>query len=652
MKLRPRTIINNLIAGLLPLLFLFLVLVVMHKRDELQNIRRDMESYVNTFRIALEADLEKNRNYASFLNLQNVDITPQGRVMRTTRRELFVANRYKIRMYEVFWGSTNIYRDMYSWRDNLYAASDTVSAYIWDYLQKPQFTRNHTTTIPDLVSNRLVLRNVAIIYDLNNNRKAGYSEIVTPLDYDYFTEFAFQEFDLVYFVRSPVGVVFSHPDLDTAENRDILMQAPVRGTGPVPQMRLSDGRMYYMHMSPLIQIHQMLGSPQNGERPWAYIGILQDTSIRNKQYHQFLSTSHITIIVSVILLILISLWFANNLTRPLTRLEQDVARFDREMVPVEPPAAVVDEISSIQNSISDMSRHILENTRIIEQEKQELKHQQALILEYNEVIEQDRNKLRIQQDLMDMELDLARRIQMNLIPQKSPVDDIYLFYRPMEKLGGDFLQVYQLDQEQSLLFISDVSGHGVPAALVTTMLNSFIIQNLELSAHPAEFLHRMNTYLRAQSTENFVTALLGIYDRRQRSFLYALAGHNPPYVIRPDQVYCTWHPIRGLPLGILSREELIFMNKGYSEFSIQLEAGDHLLLTTDGVEEAVNQEAHSQSPGQRLEEFGDRMMTEALHAHFRQHKKTLIQSLVSSMQKFRGSEQFDDDICMIDLEIR
>lgn len=632
MKIRHQTLLNNLITGILPLLLVSGILLILQHREENTQLRRSMESYVDTFKIALEADLEKYRNYTYFISHQNFRITEQnGRTQFRLSDESMFGTRYKIRMYEIFLGSTNYYRDIYNWRDVMYAASPGAVEYLWDHLQKPQFTRRHTTSLPDLVSNVLVMRNCSIIYDHIRELKRGFAEIVTPLDYDYFSEFAFQEFDLVYFIQTPGGFVFSNPELNRVEVSRILEEVVLADSGELPKVQLDDGKTYYYFRSPLMQVAPLDLRSKALHREWAYIGILYDVSLRNKQFLQFQGLSRVAILFSVLLLSLISLWFSNRLTRPLSRLESDIARFDREMTPIEAPAQVRDEISSIQNSFAAMSRHILENTQTIQAE---------------------RNKLQIQQELMDTELELARNIQMNLIPKTSPVEYIRFFYRPMEKLGGDFFQVYDLDLDRICVFISDVSGHGVPAALVTTMLNSFIIQNLDLADRPADFLFELNEFLIQQSTQNFVTALFGVYDPGRRTFHFSLAGHNLPYIIKGSQVFCPWVSNRGLPLGILSNHDLRYMEKPYMDASLQLAAGDHLLFTTDGVEETVNEEQHRAHPESALPDFSESRLVEVIHEHVHKKRKDLIRSLLRGLEAYRGRESFDDDVCIIDLEVR
>lgn len=632
MKIRQKTLLNNLLTGLLPLLTVAFLLLILHRREEFTIMRKNMESYVNTFKIALEADLEKFRNYTYFISHQNFLIEEvKGRIQFRLSDESMFGTRYKVRMYEVFLGNTNYYRDIYNWRDVTFAASQPAIDYIWEHLQSPQYTRRYTTTIPDLVSNVLVLRNCSIIYDLERNAKTGFAEIVTPLDYDYFSEFAFQEFELVYFIQTPNGFVLSNPDLNKPSVIQKLQSVQLKDSGSLPKIKLDDGKTYYFYRSPLMQISPLDLRLGYQEKKWTYIGVLYDVNMKNKQFFQFQNMSRISILLSIIILSLISLWFSNTLTRPLSKLEYDIARFDKEMSPITPPPQIKDEITSIQNSFASMSQHILENTRIIKEE---------------------RNKLQLQQELMDNELDLARKIQMNLIPKSSPVDYIRFFYQPMEKLGGDFLKLTPLSFDRMGIFISDVSGHGVPAALVTTMLNSFIVQNLDDDTTPSGFMYDLNEFILRQSTENFVTALFGIYDPVKKNLTYSVAGHNLPYIIHKDQVYCQNTGSRGLPLGILNTRELKYMEKGYMDITLEVPAGDHILFTTDGVEEAVNRQTHIQNPDSLMEDFGEAVMIRTIHEHFKKRKKDLIRSITAGLQEFRGTDSFDDDICIIDLEVK
>ncbi len=631
MKIRQKMILNNILVGILPLLILSLIILLLFRKEEHTYIRKNLETYANTFKIALESDLEKYRNYTYFISHQNFrfDNTGAKYNFRLSDESMF-GTRYKIRMYEIFLGNTNVYRDIYNWRDSFYSASQNTIDHLWKHLLLPRYTRRYTTSIPEIVSNTLVLRNCSIIYDYAANTKIGFTEIVTPLDYDYFAEFAFQEYEVIYFIETSGGYVFSHPDFNTPESAARLTNVDFKNSGKLPRIMMNNKREYYYFKAPLMQIPDMERINEPHDKPWSYIGILYDVRLKNKQFFQFQNMTIISILISVIILTIISYIFSSNLTRPLRKLERDIKVFDKHLIPISDPVVVNDEISSIHHSIASMTTHIVENTKLIQEEK---------------------NKLQLQQDIMDSELEMARQIQKNLLPASSPRNNIRFYYQAMEQLGGDYFHFGSLGKDRVIIFISDVSGHGVPAALITTMLNSFIFQNQHLSDKPEHFLEGLNHFLIHQASQNFVTALYGILDLKRLTFDFSVAGHGMPYLIRGFHISCPLVQHRGFPLGVLPSSDLKYFDKEYAMQHMDLEAGDQLLFTTDGVEECVNYKKHDRSPQKSLEEFGDQALFSTIHEHKKRNNKDLLRSLKKGLIKFRGKESFDDDVCMIVIDI-
>ena len=112
-----------------------------------------------------------------------------------------------------------------------------------------------------------------------------------------------------------------------------------------------------------------------------------------------------------------------------------------------------------------------------------------LVIEKQELLQEERNQLLEKSRLVSRELEIARKIQQSSIPQKTPSRRIASLYRPMEEVGGDFFDFIPFREEGQIgVFLSDVSGHGVPAALITSMIKSSISQAATLRKNPAELL--------------------------------------------------------------------------------------------------------------------------------------------------------------------
>ncbi len=266
-------------------------------------------------------------------------------------------------------------------------------------------------------------------------------------------------------------------------------------------------------------------------------------------------------------------------------------------------------------------------------------------------LEAERNKLRAQNDQMLNELAIARKIQSQIIPSSGP-DNIAFFYRSMELVGGDFFDFLSLSGGKLGLFISDVSGHGVPAAFITTMIKSYSMQFSGIIDNPAEFLHFLNMTLFDQSGGNFVTAFYGIYDPVTRELHYANAGHTIPYVITAQGIQ---HLARGkgnMPLLILKNHEMQDNGIMYQNHQITLEPGSKLFLYTDGLTEAVRISDQARQERQEVVDFESARLMDILRWGQDHKPLDLVHEMQIQLNDFRGTDQFEDDVCFIVMEAR
>ena len=178
------------------------------------------------------------------------------------------------------------------------------------------------------------------------------------------------------------------------------------------------------------------------------------------------------------------------------------------------------------------------------------------------------------------ELELARRIQLSILPGAFPSSANFRVaarYVPMTSVAGDLYDFLVADDSQAGLLISDVSGHGVPAALIASMVKMAAISQRALSAHPAQLLASMNAALCGNTQGQYVTAACVHLDAKTRSLSYAAAGHPAMLMLRNGAV--TEVAENGL---LLAATELA----AYSEITLPLQPGDRFLLYTDGLIEA------------------------------------------------------------------
>jgi hypothetical protein len=134
-------------------------------------------------------------------------------------------------------------------------------------------------------------------------------------------------------------------------------------------------------------------------------------------------------------------------------------------------------------------------------------------------LEKERNILKARNEAIENDLSLAKNIQINLLP-KIHMSDISAIYKSMDKVGGDFYDFIRYENKDLTgIFLSDVSGHGVPAALIMSMLKSILLQIAASISDPSILLENLNSNIINLSSGNFITAFYGIYNRKKDTFL-------------------------------------------------------------------------------------------------------------------------------------
>lgn len=185
---------------------------------------------------------------------------------------------------------------------------------------------------------------------------------------------------------------------------------------------------------------------------------------------------------------------------------------------------------------------------------------------------------------LDRELQSVGEIQRSLLPETLPHIpgfDLAAFYRTSARAGGDYYDFFPLEDGRWGIFIADVSGHGTPAAVLMAITHALAHAKPHTHTPPVQMLTHLNRQLTCTYTRNgtFITAFYAVLDPSTHTLTYSLAGHNPPRLVRGGQVIALDREA-SLPLGIE-------LGHAYGEATVQLEAGDLLLLYTDGITEAV-----------------------------------------------------------------
>jgi len=205
----------------------------------------------------------------------------------------------------------------------------------------------------------------------------------------------------------------------------------------------------------------------------------------------------------------------------------------------------------------------------------------------------------IEKQRLETQLEVARQVQLELLPARDPQlegFDISAYNFPTEEVSGDYYDWVRIYDDQIGIVIADVSGKGVPAALLMAFLRASLRAATHIGYAPHISMSKVN-YLLWESIERnqFVTAFYGILDSANRTLAYCNAGHNPPFLMEADgKVH--FEERGGVPLGM-------FRDTRYYEYFANIEPGQVLVLYTDGVTEATNR---------TLDEYGRDRLVEAV----------------------------------------
>lgn len=254
--------------------------------------------------------------------------------------------------------------------------------------------------------------------------------------------------------------------------------------------------------------------------------------------------------------------------------------------------------------------------------------QSAQVIENARLYEEEQALMRMQQ-----ELQFAAGIQFDLLPKSMPRVsgyDIAGKTLPAQSVGGDYFDFISMNEGRLACCLGDVSGKGLPAALLMANLQA-TIRGLALMQMPAHECLRHANKLLYNSTDkcNFVTLFYGVLDFRRHRLQYASAGHNPPLLFSPHRAP---QPLtcRGLVLGI--QDEVV-----YTEDAMALSPGDLLLIYSDGITEAMNA---------LQEEFGEDRLIETVMKHREEPARELIEKIMLAVKQHAGSTPQSDDMTL------
>jgi phosphoserine phosphatase RsbU/P len=264
------------------------------------------------------------------------------------------------------------------------------------------------------------------------------------------------------------------------------------------------------------------------------------------------------------------------------------------------------------------------------------------------------DELRKKNAQLEADFNMAREIQQIFLPNEYPTfphwasleESTLKFshrYISAAAVGGDFFDFFAINDTMGGIFICDVMGHGMRAALITAIMRGLIEELMPVAADPGKFLTEINRSLRAilrQTRDPFLaTAFYAVADVTTGELLFANAGHPSPFRLRRDAR--TVEPLKhydarhGPALGLFERAL-------YPSCRSPLAPGDLIMLFTDGIYE-VN--------GASGEEFGQERLLSFVREHLELSADQLFDALLQESQRFSGTTDFEDDVCLAGVEI-
>lgn len=245
----------------------------------------------------------------------------------------------------------------------------------------------------------------------------------------------------------------------------------------------------------------------------------------------------------------------------------------------------------------------------------------------------------LEKQKLEEELDLARDIQRNLLPQKIPYYknfEISAINLSSKQVGGDYYDVIRLDENNCCIAIADVSGKGVPASLLMANIQAFLQVICKQNVPLDEATGLINDLISQNTSDGrFITFFWGIFNDIKKEVKYVNAGHNPPLLIRDGKI--TKLSTGGIILGVMKTFT------PYKSETVQLKSDDVLILFTDGISEAMNKNG---------EEFSDEALEKLALSLSGKPAEEILQEIKNEVQHFAEGAPQSDDITLVVIKVK
>ena len=242
-------------------------------------------------------------------------------------------------------------------------------------------------------------------------------------------------------------------------------------------------------------------------------------------------------------------------------------------------------------------------------------------------------------EMLFNELNMARKIQKDLLPKVFPDNDkmqMAAYWEPCHFVGGDFYDYIAIDERRFGVVIADACGKGLPAAMLSSQIQAMLKSESNNGNGIHTTLQNMNRQLvDSISKDKFATLFFGVFDLSTNEFEYATAGHNYPILMTQDgdfQCLRTCGPALGLHSGSTFRTDKVRLNRG-----------DFIFFYTDGVTETMN--------AQR-QEYGERLLLNVLSNSRALGPQNILDAVLEDLDKFQHERLQNDDRTMMVLKVK
>lgn len=240
----------------------------------------------------------------------------------------------------------------------------------------------------------------------------------------------------------------------------------------------------------------------------------------------------------------------------------------------------------------------------------------------------------IEKHHIEDELEIARRIQKRFLPDKSPeypgldMDGINI---SSQQVGGDYYDFIPIVDNQLGVAIADVSGKGIPAALIMASFRASLIAEIRNNYAIRTIMRKVNNLIcESVKRGEFVTAVYGVLDVQNKVWTFSNGGHNPPFLLRHTGEI-EWLREGGLMLGVMPDKE-------YQERPVHLHSGDMLVLYTDGITEAENEDS---------EQFGTERLVKLVKEFRALPAKDMRKRIIDDILRFKAADSQLDDLTLV-----